>query len=111
MGKKNINFIHAQDIASSYSDFSMNDRFRQGIKFYSTGGEDDVILNPCSTIERARMNTISETYVLYFYFYLHVILELGVLIPFTLFEVEFLLVVKAAPSQITQNIWSMLRDF
>lgn len=104
MGKKNINFIHAQDIASSYSNFGMNDKFRQGIKFYSTRGEEYVILDPCSTTERARMNTISETYVLYFYFYLHIILELGVLIPFTLFEVEFLLVFKAAPSQITQNV-------
>lgn len=40
----------------------------------------------------------------YFYLHLYVIHDLGVLIPFMPFEVDFLETVKIFPSQVTLNV-------
>lgn len=58
---------------------------RKGIGFSSTAHEEDVILDPCLEIERDNMNTAGEPYTPYFYFYLPIIHELGLLIPYLLF--------------------------
>lgn len=47
----------------------------------------------------------------YFYLHLLVINELGVLIPCTPFEGNFLETVNVTLSQITPNMWNILRDF
>lgn len=47
----------------------------------------------------------------YFYLHLYVIHDLRVLIPFTLFEVEFLAIVNVAPSHIRYNVSSVIRAF
>lgn len=84
MGKKNINRIHTRDIASLYSDTSMIDSFRRALDFLvlTWGGCD---IGACLAIEKANINTVGETFIPYFYFHLHIIHELGVLISFTPF--------------------------
>lgn len=57
------------------------------------------------------MNTSDDLFALYFYLHLPVIYELGVLVPFTSFETKFLTVVNVAPSQVTPNVWGILRAF
>lgn len=57
------------------------------------------------------MNTVGDPSSPYFYLHLPVIHELEVLVPFTLFEVDFLIPVNVAPSHITPNVWSILTDF
>lgn len=57
------------------------------------------------------MDTFGDPSTPYFYLHLPVINELRVLVPFTTFKVGFLATINVAPSQITTNIWSMLRDF
>lgn len=48
-----------------------------------------MVLEPCSGTERANMVTVDEASVPYFYSYVPVIHELGVLILFTIFEADF----------------------
>lgn len=57
------------------------------------------------------MDTSGEASSCYFYFHLLVIHELGVLVPFTSFEMDFLTIANVSPSQITLNVYSDLRDF
>ncbi|KAI5441883.1 hypothetical protein KIW84_011080 [Lathyrus oleraceus] len=47
----------------------------------------------------------------YFYLHLPVIYYLGVLIPFRIFEDELLTTTNVAPSEITSNVWSIIRAF
>lgn len=51
------------------------------------------------------MDTSSESYAPYFYIHLPIIHELGVLVSFTSFKVDFMKNVNVAPSQITPNVW------
>lgn len=47
----------------------------------------------------------------YFYLHLLVIHDLGALISFTLFEVDFFETVNVNPSQVTPKVWSVIRVF
>lgn len=87
-----------------YSDSDMINRFHRRIRFSSIEREKDVIFEPCLEIERPNMNIISEPYIPYFYYHLPVIHELGDLILFIPFEAKCLMVLNAAPSQITPNV-------
>lgn len=96
---------------SLYSNSDMINRFRNDIMFSSTGREEDMVLESCSGKERHNMDTSDEPSAPYFYLYLPVIHELWVSIPFTSFEEDFLLTINVVASQITLNVWSMLRYF
>lgn len=98
MDKKNTKCVHVWDIVSLYSNSDMINRFSQGIGFSSTWHKEDLILEPCSEMERANMKTVGKSSTPYFYFHLHAIHDLGVLVPFTLFEVDFFKTVNVAPS-------------
>lgn len=50
------------------------------------------------------MDTSSDFCSLYFYLHLPVMYDLGVLVPFTYFEIEFLTTVNVALSQVTPNV-------
>lgn len=64
--------------------------FRQQIKLSNTGNKDNEILESCSKEERVNMASLDGCLTFYFYFHLIVIHDLGFLIPFMSFEVEFL---------------------
>lgn len=57
------------------------------------------------------MATLGDSFTPYFYLNLHVIHELGVLIPFTPFEANFLETASVSIFQITPNVWSIIRAF
>lgn len=69
------------------------------------------LMEHCFKDERANMDTSSDPYALYFYLHLPIIYDLGVLVPFSSFETKFLITANVAPSQITLNVWSILRVF
>lgn len=75
MGKKTKHF-HVQDIASMYSNMDMIDKFRHGIRFFSTRHEGDVIMEPSLKEERANMDTFGEPPALYFYVHLPIVHKL-----------------------------------
>lgn len=56
MGKKN-KLVHIWDIVSMYSTVDMIDKFRHNIIFSGTVRERDIIMEPCSKEERAKMDT------------------------------------------------------
>lgn len=58
MGKKTLNYIHARDIASLYSNSSMIDKFCRSIGFSNTEREEDMILETYSKAERINMDLI-----------------------------------------------------
>lgn len=70
------------------------------IRFLSTWHKEDVVLEPCSKIERANMDTLDSLPTPYFYLYLPIIHELGVLIPFTPFKVDFMETPNVDPSKL-----------
>lgn len=94
---------------SLYSSSYMIARFSQGIGFSNTRHRENIILEPYSKLERANMATTCGSSTPYFYLHLPVIYELGILIPFTPFEVDFLVTINVTPSHITSNVWSFLR--
>lgn len=62
-------------------------------------------------MKRVNMATAGGLCAPYFYLRLLVIFELGVMIPFKPFEVDFLATINVAPSKTTPNMWTILRDF
>lgn len=62
-------------------------------------------------MERDHMETMGGSSTSYFYLHLPVIHELGVMIPFTPFKSYFLTNANDTLSQITSNIWSIIRAF
>lgn len=60
--------------------------FQQHVSFSFLGDEEKVILEACSTIERANMTTLDYLSDLYFYLYLPIIRNIGDLVPFSPFE-------------------------
>ncbi|KAI5442031.1 hypothetical protein KIW84_011192 [Lathyrus oleraceus] len=71
----------------------------------STGHkEEDVILEPYFETERANTVTMSGSFDPYFYLHLPIIHELGLLIPFTPFESDFLTTINVVPSQVMPNV-------
>lgn len=61
--------------------------------------------------EREDMSTSDDPSTLYFYLYLPLFYNLGVLVPLTSFEIKFLSDSNVSPSHITPNVWGILRDF
>lgn len=107
MGKK-TKLIYARDIAFLYSNAGMISRLRSGIMFSNIRCEEDGILEPCSRKVSVNMDTFSEPFILYSYFHLPVIQELMVLIPFTSFEIDFLVTsnVPLLISPLTYGVFS-----
>lgn len=62
------------------------DYFRKGLNFSGLWDEEDVILESFSWHERVHMVPSDDSDDDFFYMYLPVIQDLGVLIPFTMFE-------------------------
>lgn len=79
--------------------------------FFNIGHEDDVSLEPCSKKQSANMAAFNDSLTPYLYLHLNVIHNLGFLIPFTLFEVEFLATTNVSPSLVTPNATGMIRAF
>lgn len=98
MARKKAKSVQIWNIMSLYSKSDMIQRFCQDIGFSNTWHEEDVILEPCSEMKIANMATRGTSSAPYFYFHLHVIHELGVLIPFTPFETYLLTITNVAPS-------------
>ncbi|KAI5383945.1 hypothetical protein KIW84_071070 [Lathyrus oleraceus] len=71
----------------------------------------DVLMEHYSRDKRANMNTFGDSSDIYFYLHLPVIYDLGVLVPFTFFEIELLTIVNVAPFQVTPNVLGILRVF
>lgn len=61
--------------------------------------------------ERANMTALYDSPRPYFYLYLHIIHDLGVLIPLTLFETEVLVSTIYALSKIMPHRWSVIWGF
>ncbi|CAI8612141.1 unnamed protein product [Vicia faba] len=89
----------------------MINKFRHGISFSRTRRESDVLMEHYSRDEIADMYISDDLTTLYFYLYLPVIYGLGVLVPFTSFVMDILTAVNVTPSQVTPNIWVILRAF
>nr|KYP55437.1 hypothetical protein KK1_001649 [Cajanus cajan] len=66
-------------------------------------------IEPCSSEERVFFRVPTSS--LYIYMYHCVFRDLGVVIPFTPFECEFLRRINVAPSQLHPNSWGFLRAF
>lgn len=98
MTKKNSKCVHIRDIVSLYSDSDKIVGFHWNITFSSTGHEYDMILELCSEVQRANMAILWGLSTLYFKSHFPLIHELGVLIPFVLFEEEFLVISNVALS-------------
>lgn len=97
-------FIHVRGIVSLYSTVDMMDKLCHGFSFSNTGIERNVLMEHCFRNEREDMNPFSGPFSLYVYFYLPIIYDLGVLIPFSSFETEFLTTVNVAPPQVIPNV-------
>lgn len=95
--------ISVHDFASLYFDNERVAAFWKQIRLYITRHKEDVILEPCSKKERANGVVVDDLILPYFYFHLPVIYDLEVLIPFTLFMVEFLVTANVALYEITPN--------
>lgn len=108
MGAKRFS-VH--DFVYLYCDEKRVMAFHRKIGIFSTEHEEDVILKPCSKRDRVNMVVADDSLIRYFYFHFPVICDLGVLINFTLFEVEFLTIVNVAPSEIMPNVWGIIRAF
>ncbi|CAI8613332.1 unnamed protein product [Vicia faba] len=89
----------------------MIDKFHHDIRFSSTDRERDVIMEVCLKHGRENMDTFDDPHANYFYIHLHIIYEPRVLIPFTTFETNFLTTANVTPSQVTLNLWGILRAF
>lgn len=81
--------IHVRDIISLYSTADMINKSRHDISFSSIGRERDVLIEHYLCGKRANMDNSEDPFVLYFYFHLPIICDLGVLDPFTSFEHNF----------------------
>lgn len=70
-----------------------------------------MILEPCSKGESPNMAILDGSSTTYFYLHLSIIYDLGVLIVFMTFEVEFSAAANVDPSQITPNVSGIIRTF
>lgn len=93
-----------QDFMSLYCSEERITAFRWKIRLSNTGHKDDVTLELCF----ASLDGLHNPY---FYLHLPIINDLGVLIPFMLFKAEFLAITSIPRSQITHNVWSVIREF
>lgn len=80
-----------------YSNSDMISSFCQGIGFSNIKREENVILELCSEIERAKMNIAGDMSSQFFYFYMSFIDKLRVLIPLTSIEGNILMNISVSP--------------
>lgn len=74
------------------------DSYHKGVKLLGAGDEADVILDFCCEEEQVSIVTSGNYSNEFFYVNLHIIHELWVLIPFTLFDFEVLTTMNVAYS-------------
>lgn len=77
----------------------------------STENEKDVVMEPCVVGERVWITQPMGVSNKYFYFYLGVIEDFRIRIPFTDFESDLLKTLNVAPSQLHPNGWGFIKDF
>lgn len=109
MVASNSKYSNVEDCVSLYTSMKRIAAFQCEIGISNIGHEEKNIFEMCSEEERPHMDTLNDFPTSYFYLYLHVIHEFGVLIPFTLFEVEVLAFENVASSKIMPNGWSVVR--
>jgi hypothetical protein len=85
--------------------------FRNKVKLFSSGREEDVIIEPCRKGEKVCILLPDGVPSHIFYTYSHVLEDLNVKIPFTDFECEILKFLNVAPTQIHPNSWAFIRGF
>ena len=78
---------------------------------YSTGNEDDVVLEACIPGERVCMSQPKGEQDKWFYFYAKVLEDMFIRIPFTDFKVDVLKMVNVASSQLRPNSWGFIKAF
>lgn len=103
MVRKTI-FIHVRDISFLYYGVDMIDKFHHNIILSNTGREMGLLMENFSKYEREYMDTYGNPFSLYFHLHFPIIYNLGVLIHFSYFEMEFLTTVNVAPSYVTPNV-------
>lgn len=87
------------------------DKLRSLRNVSSTGNEDDVILEPCILGERVCVALPREVKDEYFHFYVGVLEDFNIHLPFTDFEFDLLRTLNIAPSQLRPNIWGFIKAF
>lgn len=78
---------------------------------YSTGNEEDVVLEPYVDGERVCITRPKGVAGKYFYFYSRVIEDFNICIPFTNFESNLLKTLNVTPSQLHPNGWGFIKAF
>lgn len=86
-------------------------KFRSLRNVSSTGNEDDVILEPCILRECVCIDLPRGVKDEYFYFYVGVLEDFNIHIPFTDFESDLLKTLKIVPSQLCPNSWGFIKAF
>lgn len=109
MVASNSKYSNVEDCMSLYTSMKRIAAFRCEIRISNIGHEEKIILEVCFEEERPHMDTLNDFPTSYCYLYLHVIHEFGVLIPFTLFEVEVLTFANVASFETMPNGWSVVR--
>lgn len=92
--------FNVQDFASLDSNKEKVTSFHWEIRLSNIGHQNDVIFELRYEGEMANITIFDGSPTPYFYLHLHDIHDLGVLIPFTPFEVEFLVIENGVTSQL-----------
>lgn len=100
----NGSFVDLEILSYSHSIINTSD-------ISSTGNKEDVVLEPWKNAERVcifRPGGVADDH---FYFYIGVLEDSKIHIPFSDFEAELLIVLNIAPSQLCPNGWGFIKAF
>lgn len=106
-------FIDQEVISYNHNTIVDSDisKLRFNKKISSTGNEEDVVLERCVDGERVCITRPRGVSGEYFYFYLGVIEDFKICIPFTYFESDLLKTLNIAPSQLRPNGRGFIKAF
>lgn len=91
-------YSNVEYCVSLYTSIEMIEDFQWHIENFNIFHKEGISLEACSKEERPNMATINDSLIPYFYIFLLVINDLGVLIHFTLFEAEVIATGNVTPS-------------
>lgn len=96
MDRKKAKYVNVRDTLSLHLNDGTITRFHPSIGFSSTGHKEDVILESCSETKGVNKATVGGSP--FFTCIFQLFMNWGVLISFTPFEVDFLVILNAIPS-------------
>lgn len=85
--------------------------FHKGLNLSNLGDEEVIILESCSEDERDHIGPSDDLKDDFFYMYLPIIQDLGLIILFTIFECEVIKIINIVCSQISPDGWVFITAF